>query len=105
MEIDNATPNQHEAIRRLLHAVLTCDIGRFDIEQFKRWVNEMDARFRKLGLSLGFVPQNRSVHFTIKETATGKIAFRFTSPARLRFDHKDVADLGGDLVQPRRAFG
>jgi hypothetical protein len=81
---------QREAIRNLLHTVLMRDMGSFSPERFKDWIKDMDARFRKVAMSLIFHLNNRSVQFTIKELRTGRTAFRFTSSSRVRFDDRDV---------------
>ena len=45
---------QREAIRQLVHSVLTRDMATFNPERFKEWIKEIDARFRKVGLTLLF---------------------------------------------------
>jgi hypothetical protein len=81
---------QREAVRHLLHTVLMRDMGSFDPQRFKEWIKEMDAKFRKVALSLVFNLHNRSVNFTIRELRTGRAAFRFTSSTRVRFDDREV---------------
>jgi hypothetical protein len=81
---------QREAVRHLLHTVLMRDMGSFTPDRFKDWIKEMDAKFRKVALSLVFQLHNRSVHFTIKELRTGRTAFRFTSSTRVRFEDREV---------------
>jgi hypothetical protein len=61
----------------------------------------MDARFRKVALSLAFQLQNRSVNFTIKELRTGRTAFRFTSATRVRFDDREVVMSAEELLGTR----
>ncbi|MDB6147191.1 MAG: hypothetical protein JWO45_855 [Spartobacteria bacterium] len=95
----NYSKEQREAVRQLLHTVLMRDMGSFNPERFKEWIKEVDARFRKVSLSLGFNLRNRAVQFTIKELRTGRTAFRFTSSTRVRFEDKDVVMSAEDLVQ------
>src|SRR5262249_33838361 len=86
----NFSKEQREAVRHLLHTVLMGDMGSFTPEGFRDWIKDMDARFRKVGLTLKFNLNNRAVHFSIKEVRSGRIAFRFTSATRVRFDDRDV---------------
>lgn len=81
---------QREAVRQLLHTVLTRDMGTFNPERFKDWIKEMDARFRKTGLTLIFEIRQRTVHFSIKEIRTGRIAFRFAASTHVQFEDRDV---------------
>ncbi|MDP9100323.1 MAG: hypothetical protein M3N48_15225 [Verrucomicrobiota bacterium] len=81
---------QREAIRNLVHLVLTRDMGTFTAERFKDWIKETDARFRKVGLTLLFDIRMRTVHFTIKEVRTSRTAFRFSSSSHVPFDDRDV---------------
>ena len=81
---------QREAVRTLVHTVLMRDMGSFTADRFKDWIKDMDAKFRKVALTLGFQLSNRSVHFTIKELRSGRTAFRFTSATRVKFDDRDV---------------
>jgi hypothetical protein len=81
---------QREAVRNLVHSVLTRDMGTFNPERFKDWIKEIDARFRKVGLTLGFTIRHRSVHFTIKEMRTSRTAFKFTSSTHVPFEDRDV---------------
>ncbi|HKP01946.1 MAG TPA: hypothetical protein VJU77_01170 [Chthoniobacterales bacterium] len=81
---------QREAVRNLVHTVLTRDMGTFNPDRFKDWIKEIDARFRKVGLTLTFQIRNRSVHFTIKEMRSGRTAFKFTASTHVPFDDRDV---------------
>jgi hypothetical protein len=81
---------QREAIRQLVHSVLTRDMGTFNPERFKEWIKEIDARFRKVGLTLSFSIRDRSVHFTIKEIRSRRTAFKFTASTHVPFDDRDV---------------
>ena len=82
---------QREAVRQLLHAVLTRDMGTFNPERFKDWVKEMDRRFGKAGLSLAFrIGSSRVVHFIIKEIRTRRVAFQFSASTRVQFEERDV---------------
>ena len=92
---------QREAVRHLLHTVLMRDMGSFTPERFKDWIKEMDAKFRKVALSLVFHIHNRSVSFTIKELRSGRTAFRFTSSTRVRFDDREVVMSTDQLLGAR----
>jgi hypothetical protein len=81
---------QREAVRSLVHSVLTRDMGTFNPERFKDWIKEIDARFRKVGLTLLFEIRSRSVYFTIKEIRSGRIAFKFTASTHVPFEDRDV---------------
>jgi hypothetical protein len=81
---------QREAIRQLVHSVLTRDMGTFNPERFKEWIKETDARFRKVGLTLSFTIRQRTVSFTIKEIRSRRTAFKFTASTHVPFDDRDV---------------
>ena len=81
---------QREAIRQLVHSVLTRDMGTFNPERFKEWIREVDARFRKVGLTLSFTIRDRTVNFTIKEIRSKRMAFKFTASSHVPFDDRDV---------------
>lgn len=81
---------QREAIRQLVHSVLTRDMGTFNPERFKEWIKDIDARFRKVGLTLLFTIRERSVSFTIKEIRSRRTAFKFTASSHVPFDDRDV---------------
>jgi hypothetical protein len=81
---------QREAVRSLVHSVLTRDMGTFNPERFKDWIKDVDARFRKVGLTLRFEIRSRSVHFTIKEIRSGRTAFKFTASTHVPFEDRDV---------------
>lgn len=81
---------QREAIRQLVHSVLTRDMGTFNPERFKEWIKDVDARFRKVGLTLRFAIRDRSVHLTIKEIRSGRTAFKFTASTHVPFEDRDV---------------
>jgi hypothetical protein len=81
---------QREAIRQLVHSVLTRDMGTFNPERFKDWIRDVDARFRKVGLTLRFDIHDRSVNFTIKEIRSGRTAFKFTASTHVPFEDRDV---------------
>jgi hypothetical protein len=95
------TKEQREAVRHLLHTVLMRDMGSFTPERFKEWIKDMDARFRKVALTLGFTLQNRAVSFKIKEVRSGRTAFRFTSSTRVRFEDRDVVMSSDELLGAR----
>ena len=81
---------QREAVRQLLHTVLMRDMGTFTPDNFRSWIKDMDTRFRKVALTISFQLNNRCVDFSIKEIRTGRVAFRFRSATRVRFDDRDV---------------
>ena len=81
---------QREAIRQLVHSVLTRDMGTFNADRFKEWVKDLDARFRRVGLTLLFHIRERSVNFTIKEIRSRRTAFKFTASSHVPFDDRDV---------------
>jgi hypothetical protein len=81
---------QREAIRQLVHSVLTRDMASFNPERFKEWVKELDAKFRRVGLTLHFAIRERSVSFTIREIRSRRTAYKFTSSTHVPFDDRDV---------------
>ena len=90
LQLHSRPKEQREAIRNLVHLVLTRDMGTFNPERFKDWIRDMDARFRKVGLTLQFDIRMRTVHFTIKEIRTSRIAFKFSASSHVPFDDRDV---------------
>src|SRR6478672_9974783 len=90
LQLHSRPKEQREAIRNLVHMVLTRDMGTFNPERFKDWIRDMDARFRKVGLTLQFDIRMRTVHFTIKEIRTGRVAFKFSASSHVPFDDRDV---------------
>jgi hypothetical protein len=81
---------QREAVRNLVHSVLTRDMGTFTPDRFKDWIKDVDARFRKVGLTLLFEIRSRSVHFTIKEIRSGRTAYKFHASTHVPFEDRDV---------------
>ena len=81
---------QREAVRNLVHSVLTRDMGTFNPERFKDWVKDIDARFRKVGLSLIFEIRSRTVYFTIREIRSRRTAYKFTASTHVPFEDRDV---------------
>jgi hypothetical protein len=81
---------QREAIRQLVHSVLTRDMATFNVERFKEWIKDLDARFRRVGLTVIFNIRERSVKFTIKEIRSRRTAFKFTASSHVPFDDRDV---------------
>ena len=90
IQIHSRPKAQREAIRQLVHAVLTRDLGTFNPERFKDWIKEMDGRFRKVALTLQFVIRDRSVSFTIKEIRSRRMAYKFTASTHVPFDDRDI---------------
>jgi hypothetical protein len=81
---------QREAIRQLVHSVLTREMSTFNPERFKEWIKDLDARFRKVGLTLLFTIRDRSVNFTIKEIRSRRTAYKFTASSHVPFEDRDV---------------
>jgi hypothetical protein len=81
---------QREAIRQLVHSVLTREMSTFNPERFKEWIKDVDARFRRVGLTLLFTIRERSVNFTIKEIRSRRTAFKFTASTHVPFEDRDV---------------
>lgn len=90
IQMHSRPKEQREAIRNLVHLVLTRDMGAFTPERFKDWIKETDAKFRKVGLTLLFDIRMRTVHFTIKEIRTSRIAFKFAASSHVPFEDRDV---------------
>ena len=90
IQMHSRPKEQREAVRQLVHSVLTRDMGTFNPERFKEWVKDVDARFRKVGLTLIFTIRQRAVHFTIKEIRTRRTAYKFTASTHVPFEDRDV---------------
>jgi hypothetical protein len=90
IQMHSRPKEQREAIRQLVHSVLTRDMGTFNAERFKEWIKEVDGRFRKVGLMLLFTIRDRAVNFTIKEIRSRRTAFKFTASSHVPFDDRDV---------------
>jgi hypothetical protein len=93
---------QREAVRNLVHSVLTRDMATFNPERFKDWIKDVDARFRKVGLTLAFTIRNRAVFFTIKEMRSGRTAFKFTASTHVPFEDRDVVMAVEEFAQRSR---
>jgi hypothetical protein len=102
IQMHSRPKEQREAIRQLVHSVLTRDMGTFNPERFKEWIREVDARFRKVGLTLSFTIRDRSVNFTIKEIRSKRLAFKFTASSHVPFDDRDVVMTVEELGQVGR---
>jgi hypothetical protein len=98
IQMHSRPKEQREAIRNLVHLVLTRDMGTFTPDRFRDWIKETDARFRKVGLTLLFEIRSRAVHFTIKEIRTKRVAFRFSASSHVPFDDRDVVMSVEDLA-------
>jgi hypothetical protein len=82
---------QREAVRQLLQTVLTRDMATFNPERFRDWIKQLDARFRKVGLTLSHsISSSRTVTFTIKDVRTRRTAFHFAASTRVPFDEGEV---------------
>ena len=86
---------QREAVRNLVHSVLTRDMGTFNPERFKDWIKDIDARFRKVGLTLLFEIRSRTVHFTIKEIRSGRTAYKFHASTHVPVRRPGRRHVGG----------
>jgi hypothetical protein len=89
-QLHSYSKEQREAVRQLVHLVLVRDMGTFNADGFKEWIKEIDAKFRKVALTLAFRINDRAVHFTVKEIRTGRAAYQFVASTRVRFDDRDV---------------
>jgi hypothetical protein len=90
IQMHSRPKEQREAIRQLVHSVLTRDMATFNPERFKDWIKETDARFRKVGLTLLFTIRVRAVSFTIKEIRSRRTAYKFTASTHVPFEDRDV---------------
>jgi hypothetical protein len=90
IQMHSRPKEQREAIRQLVHSVLTRDMATFNPERFKDWIKETDARFRKVGLTLLFTIRTRVVSFTIKEIRSRRTAYKFTASTHVPFEDRDV---------------
>lgn len=90
IQLHSRPKEQREAVRNLVHTVLTRDMATFTPERFKDWVKEIDGRFLKVGLTLSFEIRTRTVHFTIKEVRSRRTAYRFTASTHVPFEDRDV---------------
>ena len=93
---------QREAVRNLVHSVLTRDMGTFNAERFKDWIKDIDARFRKVGLTLLFEIRSRCVYFTIKEIRSGRTAYKFAASTHVPFEDRDVVMSVDDISRNGR---
>lgn len=101
MQMHSRPKEQREAIRQLVHAVLTRDLATFNAERFKEWIKETDARFRRVGLTLLFTIHDRSVRFQIKEIRSQRIAYKFTASTHVPFEDRDVIMTVEEFAQKR----
>ncbi len=90
IQMHSRPKEQREAVRQLVHSVLTRDMGTFNPERFKEWAKDIDARFRRVGLALLFRIHDRSVNFTIKEVRSRRTAYKFTASTHVPFEDRDV---------------
>jgi hypothetical protein len=90
IQMHSRSKEQREAVRQLVHSVLTRDMGTFNPERFKEWVKDVDARFRRVGLTLLFTIRDRSVNFTIKEIRSRRTAYKFAASTHVPFEDRDV---------------
>jgi hypothetical protein len=102
IQMHSLPKEQREAVRNLVHMVLTRDMASFNPERFKDWIKDVDARFRKVGLTLSFEIRTRVVHFTIKEIRSRRTAFRFAASTHVQFEDRDVVMSSDDLVKPTK---
>lgn len=101
IQMHSRPKEQREAVRNLVHSVLTRDMATFNPERFKDWIKDVDARFRKVGLTLLFEIRSRSVYFTIKEIRTARTAYKFVASTRVPFEDRDVVMSVEDFAKGR----
>ena len=77
-------------MRQLVQSVLTRDMSTFTADSFKHWIKDIDAKFRKVALTLRFEIRERVVYFTVKEIRSGRAIYHFDSSTRVQFDERDV---------------
>ena len=97
--LHSLSKGQREVVSDLVRKVLVCDMGNFTAERFKDWIKNLDNQFRKMGMTVRFEIQNRSVHFTMKELRSGRRAYHFTSSTHVRFDGDDVIMSYDDIAR------
>ena len=102
IQMHSRPKEQREAIRNLVQLVLTRDMGSFTPDRFKDWIRDTDARFGKVGLTLQFEIRSRTVHFTIREVRTNRIAFNFAASSHVQFEDRDVVMSVEDLGKGAR---
>jgi hypothetical protein len=102
IQMHSRPKEQREAIRNLVNLVLTRDMGTFTADRFKDWIKDTDARFRKVGLTLVFEIRMRTVHFTIKEIRTNRVAFKFPASSHVQFEDRDVVMAVEDFAKGAR---
>lgn len=102
LQMHSRPKEQREAIRNLVQLVLIRDMASFTPDRFKDWIKDVDAKFRKVGLTLNFDIRSRTVHFTIKEVRTSRVAFKFMSSTRVPFDDRDVVMTVEDFAKTIR---
>ncbi len=90
MAMHNASKEQREAVRQLVHTVIVSDMGNFTPELFTAWIRNMDAKFRKVAMSLSFEINSRRVRFQIKELRSRRVVYRFAASTSVRFEDHDV---------------
>src|SRR3954467_12436683 len=88
IQMHSRPKEQREAIRNLVHLVLTRDMATFNPDRFKDWVKDLDGRFRKVGLVLLFEIRSRPFLFPIKGAPPRRIAFNFAAATRVPFDDR-----------------
>ena len=90
IQMHSRPKEQREAIRQLVHSILTRDMATFNPERFKEWIKDTDAKFRRAGLALAFTIRERTVSFTIKEVRSRRTAFKFAASTYVPFEDRDV---------------
>jgi hypothetical protein len=88
---------EREVIRQLVHSVLVRDMASFNPERFRDWIKALDTSFRKVGLTLTFKINDRTVHFVVKQLrggpGGGRVIYQFASSTHVKFDDNEVAPL------------
>src|SRR5438270_5433779 len=98
----SAPKEQREAVRQLVHLVITRDMSTFNPERFRTWFKDTDQKFRRVGLTLKFEIRDRVVLFSVKEMRSGRTLHRFDSSTRVPFDDRDVIMSADELVMPMK---
>jgi hypothetical protein len=95
--LHSISKGEREVIRQLVHAVLTRDMTTFNPDRFREWIKATDTNFRKVGLTLKFKINDRTVQFTIKQLrggiGGGRVIFQFAASTRVKFDDNAVGDI------------
>ncbi|MDQ6860734.1 MAG: hypothetical protein M3032_06215 [Verrucomicrobiota bacterium] len=87
----NFTKNEREAVRQLVHKILTRDMASFNPESFQTWVKQLDEQFRKVAMTMRIELHSRAVHVSVKELRSGRVVFKFVCSSHVRFPDDAVS--------------